>query len=194
LETANEEFFDTSVMAPVFYGPSSGDLARFIQFEKSTGCCGAHSLAEVYSTLTRMPVNTVLLASRRCFSSATFASVYPSLLWTAMNTPIDSSLRLVWVLWAVLFMTRCLRIAPSKPRPKSSTAGRRDIMPSADPRSPFGFAHLNRREHFQGLRKKEKLGNNGRHRLRSRCRLICHRENSIGEPALKLRLVAELFE
>jgi hypothetical protein len=55
LETANEEFFDTSVMAPVFYGPSSGDLARFIQFEKSTGCCGAHSLAEVYSTLTRMP-------------------------------------------------------------------------------------------------------------------------------------------
>ena len=29
--------------------------ALFIQFDKSTGCCGAHSLAEVYSTLTRMP-------------------------------------------------------------------------------------------------------------------------------------------
>jgi hypothetical protein len=29
--------------------------ARFIQFNKSTGCCGAHSLAEVCSTLTRMP-------------------------------------------------------------------------------------------------------------------------------------------
>lgn len=51
-------FFDTSVLVPVFYGDhvhhrASMDL--FIQFEKSTGCCGAHSLAEVYSTLTRMP-------------------------------------------------------------------------------------------------------------------------------------------
>jgi predicted nucleic acid-binding protein len=30
-------------------------LRRFIAFDPSTGCCGAHSLAEVYSTLTRMP-------------------------------------------------------------------------------------------------------------------------------------------
>ena len=30
-------------------------LELFIQFDKSTGCCGAHSLAEVYATLTRMP-------------------------------------------------------------------------------------------------------------------------------------------
>jgi predicted nucleic acid-binding protein len=51
-------FFDTSVLVPVFYGDhvhhkASPDL--FIQFDKSTGGCGAHSLAEVYSTLTRMP-------------------------------------------------------------------------------------------------------------------------------------------
>ncbi len=51
-------FFDTSVLVPVFYGshvhhPASLEL--FIQFDKSTGCCGAHLLAEVYSTLTRMP-------------------------------------------------------------------------------------------------------------------------------------------
>jgi len=51
-------FFDTSVLVPVFYGDhirhrSSLDL--FIQFDNSTGCCGAHSLAEVYATLTRMP-------------------------------------------------------------------------------------------------------------------------------------------
>jgi predicted nucleic acid-binding protein len=51
-------FFDTSVLVPVFYGDhvhhrASMDL--FVQFDKSTGCCGAHSLAEVYSTLTRMP-------------------------------------------------------------------------------------------------------------------------------------------
>ena len=51
-------FFDTSVLVPLFYrdhvhhGPSQ-DL--FIQFDQLTGCCGAHSLAEVYATLTRMP-------------------------------------------------------------------------------------------------------------------------------------------
>lgn len=51
-------FFDTSVLAPVFYGDHihhQPSLALFIQFDKSTGCCGAHSLAEVYATLPRMP-------------------------------------------------------------------------------------------------------------------------------------------
>ncbi len=51
-------FFDTSVLVPVFYGDHvhhQASLALFIQFEQSTGCCGAHSLADVYSTLTRMP-------------------------------------------------------------------------------------------------------------------------------------------
>ena len=51
-------FFDSSVLVPLFYrdhvnhGPSQ---ELFIQFNRSTGCCGAHSLAEVYATLTRMP-------------------------------------------------------------------------------------------------------------------------------------------
>ncbi len=51
-------FFDTSVLVPLFYqdhvhhGPSQ---ELFIQFNRSTGCCGAHSLVEVYSSLTRMP-------------------------------------------------------------------------------------------------------------------------------------------
>lgn len=51
-------FFDTSVLVPVFYGDHvhhAESLARFIQFDASSGCCGSHSLAEVYSTLTRMP-------------------------------------------------------------------------------------------------------------------------------------------
>jgi predicted nucleic acid-binding protein len=51
-------FFDSSVLVPVFYGNHvhhKASLDLFIQFDKSTGCCGAHSLAEVYSTLTRMP-------------------------------------------------------------------------------------------------------------------------------------------
>src|SRR5215510_4401313 len=51
-------FFDTSVLVPVFYGDHvhhKSSLDLFIQFDMDTGCCGAHSLAEVYSTLTRMP-------------------------------------------------------------------------------------------------------------------------------------------
>src|SRR5579864_4828151 len=30
-------------------------LDLFVQFDRESGCCGAHSLAEVYATLTRMP-------------------------------------------------------------------------------------------------------------------------------------------
>ena len=51
-------FFDTSALVPVFYGDHvhhGASLQLFIQFDQSNGCCGAHSLAEVYSTLTRMP-------------------------------------------------------------------------------------------------------------------------------------------
>jgi predicted nucleic acid-binding protein len=51
-------FFDTSALVPVFYGDHvhhQASLELFITFDKSSGCCGAHSLAEVYSTLTRMP-------------------------------------------------------------------------------------------------------------------------------------------
>jgi predicted nucleic acid-binding protein len=51
-------FFDTSALVPVFYGDHvhhRASLNLFIQFDRSTACCGAHSLAEVYSTLTLMP-------------------------------------------------------------------------------------------------------------------------------------------
>jgi predicted nucleic acid-binding protein len=51
-------FFDTSVLVPVFYGDHvhhRASISLFIRFDKTTGCCGAHSLAEIYSTLTRMP-------------------------------------------------------------------------------------------------------------------------------------------
>lgn len=51
-------FFDTSVLVPVFYVNHvhhEASFALFLRFDKSTGCCGAHSLAEVFSTLTRMP-------------------------------------------------------------------------------------------------------------------------------------------
>jgi predicted nucleic acid-binding protein len=51
-------FFDTSVLVPVFYANHvhhQASIDLFIQFDRFNGCCGAHSLAEVYSTLTRMP-------------------------------------------------------------------------------------------------------------------------------------------
>ena len=51
-------FFDTSALVPVFYGDHvhhQASLQRFLQFKKADGCCGAHTLAELYATLTRMP-------------------------------------------------------------------------------------------------------------------------------------------
>lgn len=51
-------FFDTSVLVPVFYGDHvhhQASLELFLSFHAGNACCGAHSLAEVYSTLTRMP-------------------------------------------------------------------------------------------------------------------------------------------
>lgn len=51
-------FFDTSVLIPVFledhehHRPS---LAAFLPAEKKQACCAAHSLAEVYAALTRLP-------------------------------------------------------------------------------------------------------------------------------------------
>jgi len=51
-------FFDTSVLVAVFYGDHirhEASLRLFIQFDKRESCCAAHSLAELYATLTRMP-------------------------------------------------------------------------------------------------------------------------------------------
>lgn len=51
-------FLDTSVLVATFYAdhehhPPSIDL--FLRFGKPQACCAAHSLAEVYATLTGMP-------------------------------------------------------------------------------------------------------------------------------------------
>jgi predicted nucleic acid-binding protein len=51
-------FFDTSVLVPVFYGDHqhhAPSIDCFLRYRKNQSCCGAHSLAEVYSSLTRMP-------------------------------------------------------------------------------------------------------------------------------------------
>ncbi len=51
-------FLDTSVLVPVFYGDHphhAASLDLFAGLNQESGSCGAHSLVEVYSTLTRMP-------------------------------------------------------------------------------------------------------------------------------------------
>ena len=51
-------FLDTSVLVPVFYGDHvhhQASLDVFTRYGRNDACCGAHSLVEVYSVLTRMP-------------------------------------------------------------------------------------------------------------------------------------------
>jgi predicted nucleic acid-binding protein len=51
-------FFDTSVLIAAFledHEHHAASLEAFVKTDKRHGCCGAHSLAEVYSTLTRLP-------------------------------------------------------------------------------------------------------------------------------------------
>lgn len=51
-------FLDTSVLVATFYADHEHHLPSidlFLRFGKREACCGAHSLAEVYATLTGMP-------------------------------------------------------------------------------------------------------------------------------------------
>jgi len=51
-------FFDTSVLVPCFLEDHlhhEASLRVFLAVDKMQGCCGAHSLAEVYATATRFP-------------------------------------------------------------------------------------------------------------------------------------------
>lgn len=51
-------FFDTSVLVPVFipgHEHHERSLSAFAAADPKSGYCAAHSLAEVYATLTRMP-------------------------------------------------------------------------------------------------------------------------------------------
>lgn len=51
-------FLDTSVLVPAFYENHIHHQASFAvlaDLDPQSGCCGAHSLVEVFATLTRMP-------------------------------------------------------------------------------------------------------------------------------------------
>ena len=57
------EFYDSSVLIAVFWGdhphhPAS--IAAFAAATKDTGACGLHSLAEVYSVTTRLPIRPMI--------------------------------------------------------------------------------------------------------------------------------------
>lgn len=51
-------FFDTSVLIPVFLSDHEyhdRSFAAFAAADRRSACCAAHSLAEVYATVTRLP-------------------------------------------------------------------------------------------------------------------------------------------
>lgn len=51
-------FFDTSALIPVFledHAHHERSLEAFLKADKKNACCAAHSLAEVFSVLTRLP-------------------------------------------------------------------------------------------------------------------------------------------
>lgn len=57
------QFFDTSVLVATFLGdhPHHGaSLTAFASATKSTSACAAHSLAEVYAVLTRLPIRPMI--------------------------------------------------------------------------------------------------------------------------------------
>jgi predicted nucleic acid-binding protein len=51
-------FFDTSVLVPAFLDEHihhRASLAAYLKADRTQACCAAHSLAEVYAMLTRIP-------------------------------------------------------------------------------------------------------------------------------------------
>src|SRR5690242_19655185 len=119
-------FLDTSVLVPVFYGSHihhEASLNRFIQFDRSTGCCGAHSLAEVYSTLTGMPGKHRISGEQTMLFVGSIRERLSIILSPAMNTPMRSRPFLTSGLSLVEFMTPWSRLVPSRHRPKPFIPG-----------------------------------------------------------------------
>jgi predicted nucleic acid-binding protein len=57
------EFFDTSALVAAFWGDHpyhQASLRRFAQAARGNSACGAYSVAEVYSVLTRLPVRPAI--------------------------------------------------------------------------------------------------------------------------------------
>ena len=85
-------FFDTSVLLPCFledHEHHEASLRAFLEADKKEGCCGAHSLAELYATATRLtrkaPFERRLIFARPCRGSASAASIMFALIGTSVD-------------------------------------------------------------------------------------------------------------
>jgi len=86
-------FLDTSVLVPVFvdeHPHHEASLAVFLRADKKHASCAAHSLAEVYSTLTRLPgkhrasATDAMLFLQNMAERLTFVSLDSEEYWAAI--------------------------------------------------------------------------------------------------------------
>jgi predicted nucleic acid-binding protein len=86
-------FFDTSVIVPAFLDTHlhhQASLKVFLTADKKHDCCSAHSLAEVYSTLTRLPPGSRVSGDQAMFvledmaRRLTFIALDSDEYWTAI--------------------------------------------------------------------------------------------------------------
>ena len=92
-------FFDTSVLVPVFvdeHPHHEASLAAFLRADKKHASCGAHSLAEVYSTVTRIPgkhrasATEAMLFLTNMAERLTFVTLDAEEYWTAIANAAES--------------------------------------------------------------------------------------------------------
>ncbi|CAB4243939.1 PilT protein domain protein [Methylacidimicrobium sp. AP8] len=93
--------FDTSVLIPVFledHEHHEPSLQAFLDAEKSLDCCAAHSLAEVYSVMTRFPGRhrlsgeQVLLFLAQIRERLTLVALSPEEYYTAVERAADAGI------------------------------------------------------------------------------------------------------
>ncbi len=97
----------------------SGQYESVHPIRQIDGCRGAHSLAEVYSTLTRMPGKHRISGEQAMLF---IGSIRERAHWKH---------RPLWASWAATFMTPCLRIVPLKPKRSRFIAGTAGTIRSA---------------------------------------------------------------
>lgn len=94
-------FLDTSVLVPVFvdeHPHHEASLAVFLRADKKHASCGAHSLAEVYSTLTRLPgshrasATDAMLFLQDMAARLTFISLESEEYWTAISNSAEAGI------------------------------------------------------------------------------------------------------
>ncbi|MGA9797916.1 MAG: PIN domain-containing protein [Terriglobales bacterium] len=92
-------FFDTSALVPIFIDQHihhEASLKAYLKADKKHDCCAAHSLAEVYSTLTRLPPSHRASADQAMFfledmaQRLTFIALDAEEYWEAIANAAES--------------------------------------------------------------------------------------------------------